>query len=72
MNTIEYLILEIAEEKGKFSVGNNDRGELRDTVRLLEEKGYLKNLGHSDYKGIWEYKITYKGHQALANNRSDI
>lgn len=72
MNTIEYLILKIAKEKGKFSIDNGDRGELRDTVLLLAKKGYLKNLGHSNCKGIWGYEITNEGCQALADNRSDI
>lgn len=72
MNFIEYLILEIAEEKGKFILDSNDKGELRDTVLLLEEKGYLKNPGHSNHNGIWEYKVTNKGYQALAGNKPKI
>lgn len=72
MDRLEYLILKIAEKKGKFSIDESDRGEMLDTVLLLAKKGYLKNHGHSNRKGIWDYMITTEGRKALADNKSRI
>ena len=72
MNVIEYLILKIAEEKDKFNLDSSDNGELIDNILSLERKGYIKNMGHSNNKGIWEYTITDEGRQALTNYKLGI
>ncbi|MEM0136047.1 MAG: hypothetical protein QXU18_12630 [Thermoplasmatales archaeon] len=70
VNEIEYIVLKITKDRGNFKLDRNGKGELFDIVIILETKGYLKSLGHSDKDGMWLYKITTKGCHALDKSKA--